>query len=175
MCSAFSHAVVPIALSVFFPEEVISWNLVLVGALCAVIPDLDVIGFAFGVRYSAMLGHRGFTHSIVFAALLAVLATAFWVPSTAAFLSVFLFLFFSTLSHPILDAFTEGGLGVALFAPFRNERYFFPKRPITVPPIGIIAFFSAEGWRVMKSEFRWIWLPAIVLMALDHMLKVVFP
>jgi inner membrane protein len=160
---------------VFFPGEAISWDLVLVGALCAVIPDLDVIGFAFGVRYGAVLGHRGFTHSIVFAALLAALATAFWVQGTAAFFSVFLFLFLSTLSHPILDAFTDGGLGVALFAPFRNERCFFPKRPIAVPPIGIAAFFSAKGWRVMKSEFRWIWLPAIVLMALEHMLKAVFP
>jgi inner membrane protein len=175
MCSAFSHAIVPVALSVFFPGEAISWELVLVGAICAVIPDLDVIGFAFGVRYGAVLGHRGFTHSTVFAALLAAIATALWVQGAEVSFSMFLFLFLSTLSHPILDALTDGGLGVAFFIPFRTERYFFPKRPIAVPPIGIAAFFSARGWRVMKSEFRWIWLPAIVLIALVHVLKAGLP
>jgi inner membrane protein len=42
-----------------------------IGALCSVIPDLDVIGFRFGIRYGDFWGHRGFTHSLVFAALLA--------------------------------------------------------------------------------------------------------
>ena len=31
------------------------------------LPDLDVIGFFFGVRYDDMLGHRGITHSLAFA------------------------------------------------------------------------------------------------------------
>ncbi|MDQ3565897.1 MAG: metal-dependent hydrolase [Pseudomonadota bacterium] len=155
-----------------FPEDGISWKLVLLGAICAVIPDLDVIGFTFGVRYGAVWGHRGLTHSIVFAGLLAAVTTAFWVQGVPGLhFSVFLFLFLSTLSHPILDACTDGGLGVAFFAPFRVKRYFFPKRPIAVPPIGIAAFFSARGWQVMKSEFRWIWLPAMVLIALGHVLK----
>src|SRR6202043_386576 len=33
-----------------------------VGAVCSMIPDLDVIGFRFGIRYGDFLGHRGFTH-----------------------------------------------------------------------------------------------------------------
>ena len=35
------------------------------------IPDIDVIGFRFGIHYGDFWGHRGFTHSLVFAALLA--------------------------------------------------------------------------------------------------------
>jgi membrane-bound metal-dependent hydrolase YbcI (DUF457 family) len=42
-----------------------------VGALCAVVPDLDVIGFRLGIHYGDFWGHRGFTHSLLFAALLA--------------------------------------------------------------------------------------------------------
>ena len=46
---------------------------VVLGAVCAVIPDLDVIGFAFGVRYGDLLGHRGLFHSLPFAILLGCL------------------------------------------------------------------------------------------------------
>ena len=37
------------------------------GAICTIVPDFDVIGFAFGVSYGDVLGHRGFTHSLLFA------------------------------------------------------------------------------------------------------------
>ena len=40
-------------------------------ARCSALPDLDVIGFRFGIHYGDFWGHRGFTHSLVFAALLA--------------------------------------------------------------------------------------------------------
>jgi len=35
------------------------------------VPDLDVIGFHFGIRYADFLWHHGFTHSILFAGLFA--------------------------------------------------------------------------------------------------------
>jgi inner membrane protein len=41
------------------------------GAVCSVLPDFDVVGFRFGIRYADFWGHRGFTHSLIFAALLA--------------------------------------------------------------------------------------------------------
>jgi membrane-bound metal-dependent hydrolase YbcI (DUF457 family) len=53
------------------PPRVVSATLVLLSAACSVIPDLDVIGFKFDIRYGDMLGHRGLTHSIFFAAVLA--------------------------------------------------------------------------------------------------------
>jgi hypothetical protein len=49
---------------------------------------------------------------------------------------------------------TDGGLGVAFFAPFHNERYFFPWRPIAVSPIGM-GFFSERGLEVIISELHW--------------------
>ncbi|HEU4994167.1 MAG TPA: metal-dependent hydrolase [Gemmatimonadaceae bacterium] len=41
------------------------------GAACAALPDLDAIGFWMGIPYDHMLGHRGLTHSLTFAALIA--------------------------------------------------------------------------------------------------------
>ena len=97
--------------------------MLIAAALCSVIPDLDVVGFEFGIKYDDMLGHRGFTHSIFFAALLAALITfTGFQNSQGSGLIVFMFLFLSTLSHPLLDALTNGGLGVGFFSPISKER-----------------------------------------------------
>ena len=59
----------------------------------------------------------------------------------------------------VLDAMTDGGLGIAFFSPLSNARYFLPARPLTVSPIGLGSFLSSRGLAVMKSEILWIWLP----------------
>ena len=74
-----------------------------------------------------------------------------------------LYFFLSAASHGLLDALTDGGLGVAFFSPFDRTRYFFPVRPIAVSPIGIREFFSEQGLVVMTSELTWVWLPVVVL------------
>jgi inner membrane protein len=54
---------------------------------------------------------------------------------------------------------TDGGLGVAYFAPFSNARYFLPWRPIQVSPLSVAGFFSGGAPRILESEILWIWLP----------------
>ena len=115
----------------------------LVAALLAMLPDADVIGFGLGIPYGSKLGHRGFTHSLVFALASAGVGLAFarWQlrrrGHAAPGLLAFLLLFLAAASHPLLDMLTDGGLGVALFAPFTWGRYFFPLRPIPVSAIGV--------------------------------------
>jgi inner membrane protein len=172
MCTVITHPAVPIALSVLVPQESASSSLLIAGALCSIVPDLDIVGFEFGIEYGDMLGHRGFTHSIFFAALLAVFVTfVFFQNSSGSQLLIFLFLFISTLSHPVLDALTNGGLGVGFFAPFSNERYFFAYRPIEVSPIGVRDFFSGRGLKVLLSELGWVWLPSAICFGLGHIIK----
>jgi inner membrane protein len=65
---------------------------------------------------------------------------------------------------------TDGGLGVAFFAPFHNERYFFPWRPIAISPIGM-GFFSERGLEVIISELRWVWLPSAIVVVLMQVVK----
>ncbi len=72
-----------------------------------------------------------------------------------------LFFFLVTASHGFLDALTSGGLGIAFFSPFDTTRYFFPWTPVLVAPIGIGSFFNHRGFRVLISEFLWIWIPSI--------------
>jgi inner membrane protein len=137
-----------------------SW---LLSTLCGILPDLDAIGYFLGVRYGSLWGHRGITHSILFAAAVGGLATELAFPEVPSFSGRWLHLaitfFLATISHALLDAITNGGHGVALLAPFNQRRYFFRWRPVLVSPMGVRAFFSNWGARVMVSELQWIWLP----------------
>ena len=154
MASAFSHAIVALAMGKAFRSKELSWRELSLGALCSVVPDLDVIGFFFGVQYGDLWGHRGLTHSVVFAALLAGSLVALWYRSKPAVTMTGLFLYFSlcTVSHGVLDAMTNGGLGVAFFSPFDTTRYFFPLRPVLVSPIGIREFFSEFCLKMSAKE-----------------------
>ena len=162
MAAAISHAIVALAMGKAFRNKELSWREVSLGALCSVVPDLDVVGLFFGVQYGDVWGHRGMTHSVVFAALLAGSLVALWYRSKPAVAMTVLFLYFSlcTASHGVLDAMTNGGLGVAFFSPFDTTRYFFPVRPVLVSPIGVSEFFSSYGVRILVSEAIWIWLPS---------------
>jgi inner membrane protein len=175
MASAFSHAVIAIALGKIYSIKKLPKRFWVLGMICAIFPDIDVLAFKFGIPYESFWGHRGFTHSFVFAFLFSLAITLLFFSKTKKFsLSWFglvFYFFLSTAFHPIVDAMTTGGLGVAFFAPFDNHRYFFPWRPIAVSPIGVGRFFSEWGWRVIKSEFLWIWLPCLALIFTSYFFR----
>ena len=129
--------------------------------LGAVLPDFDVIAFRFGIPYEAMLGHRGFTHSILFAICFAGICLFFYRDRPKKW-RYFLLFFLSPMSHALLDMLTNGGLGVGLLVPFSSERFFFPLTPIEVSPIGA-GFFSHRGLQVIVSEIFWIGVPCLVI------------
>lgn len=174
MASAFGHALAAIGIGkgMLFREKLKFW---LLGMFCAIVPDADVIGFKFGVAYGNMFGHRGFTHSFAFALILGSLVVWFFYKEERAFSRkwwlLLLYFFLATASHPILDAFTNGGYGVAFFSPFNNERYFFPWRPIQVSPIGAGNFFSTWGLNVLKSEGIWIGIPSLVVILIARIFR----
>jgi len=166
MPTIFSHAIFAAAAGrSFLNKSVSGWFWVLT-AICAVVPDADVITRNFGVERGSMLSHRGLTHSIFFALLFGGLAAACaqkFLKIKLSFAKLFVFFALATFSHPLLDMLTNGGSGVALFAPLSSDRFAFPWRPIEVSPIGL-GFFSARGVTVILSEFVWVWLPALVLL-----------
>jgi inner membrane protein len=163
MPSIISHPAVAIGLWPILQRFRVPPLLFWVGAFCTIVPDFDVITFAFGVSYGEVLGHRGFTHSLLFAALLSVILTQVFWPQHASKPACFWFLFLCTASHGVLDAMTSGGMGVAFWAPFDNTRYFFPWRPIRVSPLSVRQFFGPRGVAVIGSEILWIWIPAFLV------------
>jgi inner membrane protein len=173
MPSVFSHAIAAVAVggvAVGGPSRLTIWGL---GALCSVVPDLDVISFYVGLSYGHVLGHRGLSHSLLFAAGLAsVVAVLLRRTRTAIPLAqLWAFFFLATASHGLLDAMTNGGLGVAFFAPFSDARYSLPWRPIVVSPISIRDFFGPRGLPVMWSELGWIWVPSAVVFLVGLVLR----
>jgi inner membrane protein len=162
MPTIMSHAAVAVALGPAFRRLQWPARVWWAGALCAVAPDADVAGFFLGVPLGSMLGHRGLTHSLAFAVALAAILAPVLVPSGTR-LWLWLYLFLATASHGVLDAMTDGGIGIAFFAPFDAERYYLPWRPIAVSPLGLSRFLSARGAAVLASEARWVWLPSLVV------------
>lgn len=155
MPTILTHPVVALT-KTWFPR--LPRGAVLFGMIGSVLPDADVAAFALGIPYAHTFGHRGFSHSIVFALAFALLATII----VRGRLATFAFLFLCTMSHGVLDAMTDGGLGVAFFSPFSNERYFFPWTPIRVSPLGA-GFFSARGVETLLSELVWVWVPLAMI------------
>jgi inner membrane protein len=162
--TVLSHAVFAAVLYVPFRRH-LPPGVAVAGALAAVVPDLDVVSFSFGIAYGDLLGHRGLTHSVAFAAAfgaLCVLALSRSLPSRAR-LPAFIYLALATASHGLFDALTNGGLGVAFLAPFSNERIFFPWQPIEVSPLGITGMLSSRGLDVLRSEVIWVGLPSLAI------------
>lgn len=163
MASILFHPVVPLTLGYVASRSDVPWRLIAIGMLCSILPDFDVIGFKFHIEYQSAFGHRGFSHSILFAALLAILGLLAAERLKLKPITTAIFLFIATLSHGLIDALTNGGLGVAFFGPIHNERYFFPWQVIEVSPIGIRNFLSERGLKVLASELIWIGLPCLFL------------
>ena len=166
MASAITHAVVGVALAQAGQRQWRKrWSFWFLAVFCSVLPDIDVIGFRFGVHYGDLWGHRGMTHSLLFAAIIGIAVSFLVTDSRDRWKAAFL-LFAVTASHGLLDAMTDGGLGVAFFSPFDRTRYFLAWRPIHVSPIAAHRFFSRRGLTILWSEIRSAWGPAIFIGAL---------
>lgn len=168
MPTIMTHAIVPLALAVAAGPTRISPKLAVAGAALAMLPDADVAGFALGIAYGDPWGHRGATHALAFAAVVAGAIVVLW--REARSLLAFVFLALAMASHGLLDTLTSGGLGAALFWPISDVRIFAPVTPIRVSPIGA-DFFSARGLVTLVSEIQLVWLPCLVLVATGWLLR----
>jgi inner membrane protein len=163
MPTILTHPAVPLAIGLGLGSKIIPRPLLVAGVVASILPDLDVLAYQFGIPYTSVYSHRGFTHSIEVALALAILAAFAARHLKATATSAFLFVFAAALSHGVLDSFTNGGSPIAFLWPFSDERFFAPWRFIEVSPIGIAPLFSARGVRVLLSELLWIWFPAVII------------
>lgn len=163
MATVFTHGFLAAALALAASPRLFSGRLVAVLAGAAVLPDLDVVGWGLGISLDHPLGHRGWSHSLVFAAAIGMLGATLLFrhlrPLSRSWWGVAALVATACASHGVLDALTDGGRGVAFLLPFTDERYFFPWRPIHVSPIGVAAFFTRRSLSILQSELVWIWLP----------------
>lgn len=173
MPTIVTHAVVGAALARLGPRAVPRKRLVVALVALSALPDLDVVAFHFGIPYSSWLGHRGLSHSPLFAVVVAAVVT--WFDSRRNSLSsrekwqLFMVCALAMTSHGMLDAFTNGGLGIAFLLPFSPDRYFFPVQPIAVSPIGLAEFFRGPALAVLSSELLYVWLPMAAVVVVHRL------
>jgi inner membrane protein len=164
MPTTITHALAGLGIGALLAPGPMPWPYHALTLGLGLLPDLDVLAFPLGIPYGARFGHRGFSHSLLFAvlaSLLIALVGSTYLP--AVWWRLWLAFFAALVAHTLLDALTDGGMGVALFSPFDDRRYFFPWQPIHVSPIGL-AVFSRPGLRALNSEVVWVWLPLGVVL-----------
>ena len=140
--------------------------------LLAMLPDVDVLPHAFGAVDRGLFGHRGLTHTPMFA-LGAGVAVWLWLwlwhrlrprararaaggpveepVARAMRLALAAAVAGTVASHGILDALAQHGRGVLFLWPLSTARFHFPWRPIPDCPVGQ-ALFSRAGARRQALE-----------------------
>lgn len=171
MATPLSHLAVPISLAAALGSEPIPPELLALAMLFAVLPDVDALGLWLGIPYDHLFGHRGFAHSLPFAVALAGTGTLLAPALGAGPMTAFGVLLISAVSHGLIDAMTNGGLGIGFFSPFSPRRYFLPWRVIEVSPLHPLALFTRQGLRVLRSELRWVWAPCLTVALLGIALR----
>ncbi len=168
MATFVTHAVVPwLAGRRALPAEVRK-RVAAVALLCATLPDLDLVSYAYDVRPPSAWAHRGLTHSLGFAALASLLLclvllglsrrTRTWLPRAWALG------FAAGASHGLIDMFTRGEVGVAYFWPVSSHRYLLPFHPVPVVPMGADEMLGRWGVVVLLNEVLLLWVPVLLLM-----------
>lgn len=163
MPTILTHTAVPLALGLGLGQRAVPRRLLLAGAVAAILPDLDVVAFRLHIAYADTLGHRGASHSLAFALFVAVLAAWGARQLQCNRRLAFAYVAVCAASHPLLDMFTNGGLGVALWWPWSDARMFTAWQVMEVSPLSLSRILSARGLAVLQSELLWVWLPAALV------------
>jgi inner membrane protein len=157
MATIYSHAVVGLGLARLYTGRPMPWAYWGLATVLPIVPDLDVFSTAV---YGGPLGHRGITHSLLFALLAGTIAAAatfrrfrvHWWSLAALFVAI-------VASHGLLDAMNQGGEDVPFFWPL--ARRYGNWGPL---PVSDIAFELPDPRhsRAVRAELLWLWLPTAV-------------
>jgi inner membrane protein len=174
MATILTHGIVGYTIARVCVRKPMSPFFWILAFLAPMLPDLDILGQKYyGIAYRDCFGHRGVFHSLFvafFAALILIILFKLLTHPQGFKLSKdsFWAFFLGISSHGMLDALTNGGLGVAVFWPINCNRYFFPIRPLEASPLNIERFLE-QGIFIMKNEFYLVWIPCFAILFLDYL------
>lgn len=175
MPSAFSHSAVALAIGAMILPSRQDTRLWFAGAACAVVPDIDALGRPFGFGdFDWLGGHRGITHSLVFAAVCS-LVISYALRNhrlRRGSVRIWTFFFLCFALHGVVDALAAYGPGVSFLAPFSHTRFTFRWQPID--PAALNAGRRGPLLRsigVFQSEFLWIWVPCFTAVAAFYLVR----
>ena len=132
------------------------------GILAQSVPDIDFLAAFWLDTPSNLLAHRGFTHSILFSALmtmlLAILAERWHRPHNISLVKWIAFFGAVILGHIFLDAFNNYGVG--WFEPFSHTRISFNILYVADPffsAIPAIAFVMLLWFKKNNTKRKFLW------------------
>jgi inner membrane protein len=175
MPSIVAHAVAGAALATaaFSPRSV-PRRVWITGAVAAAVPDIDAIGRPLGnLTFETLFGgHRGLTHSVMFALALSAIITwrFFRTPEwTALHRRLWAAFALAIASHGVLDALSTIGNGVAFWAPFSWIHYEFVWQPLG--EIGPGPRGPERAFDMVANEFIWIGLPSLIVVVIARFIR----
>lgn len=169
-----THVVVGACVGEAFFEKGFGKKAMWWGSLSQSIADIDFVAFLWMDTPSALLAHRGFTHSIVFLFLLspvfALTAIRIHRPQNIRFYKWLLFFGTQMLMHLLLDLCNNYGIG--LFEPFQHQRYAMNLLYVADP---LFSFIPAIAfWMLIRmnrySKHRMSWVNLAFLSMLSYFL-----
>lgn len=140
----------------------------LFGGLAANIPDLDIIPGLFVRADSALLIHRGITHSFFFA-LAAGLLLGLLIKKRYPAISLRVLWFFFSFElalHDLLDTCTSYGTG--LFEPFSHHR-FSVHLIYVVDPLFSVWLFAATVYLIRGKRHRAVWAVSAIGLSVAYL------
>ena len=159
MPTVFSHCATGLIASKISNAGASDTKLTITCAALAAFPDVDAL-FRGWFRDDQLLAHRGLTHSVFFACAIGFPVAFFFKRAflrEASALRLWALFSLTMASHGFFDAMTDGGSGIAFFAPFNNSRYFLPWRPIPVAPLSAGQLLTTRGVHVLVVEMALFW------------------
>ncbi|MBS1669062.1 MAG: metal-dependent hydrolase [Bacteroidetes bacterium] len=141
------------------------------GALAQTIPDIDFVASFWMDTPSSLLAHRGFTHSILFCAMItpvfAMVAERLHRPKNFKLSSLMLFFVVAIFSHILIDAFNSYGVG--WFEPFNHYRISFNAVYVADPFFSFWPGIASVALIIVKESLpqrkKW-WLTGLGMSAL---------
>ena len=158
MPTPISHFAVGFAVTAWAPPDLSTRRIRVAAAVCAALPDIDVLASSFHVGQASLFGHRAITHSLAFALIAAVAVTRVlfsgdkWAQRRTR---IGLILGLALLSHSCMDALSTYSVGVEFLAPFSQERFRFDWTPLGHPNWGLGTQLAQEALFVL--------LPAVLV------------
>ena len=168
---SFTHLALGACMGEAFAGRTLGKKAMLWGAMAQSLPDIDFVSSFWMDTSSSLLAHRGFTHSILFCALItpfmALLAERWHRPHNIRLGRWILFFGAVIFIHIFLDAFNNYGVG--WFEPFSENRISFNAIYVADPffsfwpGLGCIALVYLRSW--IPQRRKW-WQMGLGLSAL---------
>jgi len=171
MSSLFGHALAGLAISAAFTRSRPPHRVWAFAMACAVAPDLDWFTRFIPLSNGTDLAHRGLSHSLLAAALIAAAAMLIGFRAQLRSPHLWACMASAALSHSLLDACTFGGTGVAFLLPFSKARFVCLWQPIFVSPIPLSGRLLDWLLFSLGTELVWIGLPAALVFATPHAIE----